>query len=268
MGAASNRPPMSSSDCSPASCFFTRHLRLPRGRGAQHPRLPATVRAPEHVPAAHAMPVAARADWVAFVALSVRLRDRAPALLRHPAGAPRRAPCLRVAVALHHRQGGVLRPRLGAAAAGRRRRAGAGWRAWREDRPRLARARPLDRAVLGERALVQGQQFAPGALGVGLVVDRRAVVLRHVGHAPAVLLGEHLHAGLHVGVGEGLAQRVLGPGLLLIVAGRDGDQQARADPRGASGLSVTRPPPWKEAPAPTRPDTAAAVRSTSAPPMQ
>ena len=37
---------------------------------------------------------------------------------------------------------------------------------------------------------------------------------------------------------------------------------------GLSGLSVTRPPPWKEAPAPMRSGTAAAVFTTSGPPMQ
>ena len=37
---------------------------------------------------------------------------------------------------------------------------------------------------------------------------------------------------------------------------------------GLLGLSVTRPPPWNEAPAPTRSAAAAAVRTTSEPPMQ
>ena len=37
---------------------------------------------------------------------------------------------------------------------------------------------------------------------------------------------------------------------------------------GLSGLSVTRPPPWKVAPAPTRSGKAAAVRITNGPPMQ
>ena len=37
---------------------------------------------------------------------------------------------------------------------------------------------------------------------------------------------------------------------------------------GLSGLSVTRPPPWNVAAAPTRPGFVAAVRRTSGPPMQ
>src|SRR5262249_35318518 len=37
---------------------------------------------------------------------------------------------------------------------------------------------------------------------------------------------------------------------------------------GLFGLLVTRPPPWNEAPAPTRSGSVAAVRTTSAPPMQ
>ena len=37
---------------------------------------------------------------------------------------------------------------------------------------------------------------------------------------------------------------------------------------GLLALSVTSPPPWNEAPAPTRFDTAAAVFTTSGPPMQ
>jgi hypothetical protein len=37
---------------------------------------------------------------------------------------------------------------------------------------------------------------------------------------------------------------------------------------GLFGLFVTSAPPWNEAPAPTRFGTAAAVRITSAPPMQ
>ena len=37
-----------------------------------------------------------------------------------------------------------------------------------------------------ERRFVQRQELAPGALGVRLVVDRLAVLHRHVRHAPAV----------------------------------------------------------------------------------
>ena len=37
---------------------------------------------------------------------------------------------------------------------------------------------------------------------------------------------------------------------------------------GLLGLSVTKPPPWKDAPAPMRSGTAAAVLTTSGPPMQ
>ena len=37
---------------------------------------------------------------------------------------------------------------------------------------------------------------------------------------------------------------------------------------GLSGWSVTSPPPWNDAPAPTRSGTAAAVRMVIGPPMQ
>lgn len=45
----------------------------------------------------------------------------------------------------------------------------------------------------------------------------------------------------------------------------------RATPLGSGGLSgssVTRPPPWNDAPAPIRSGTAAAVRIVIGPPMQ
>src|ERR1700694_1533586 len=45
-----------------------------------------------------------------------------------------------------------------------------------------ARFRPLS-----ERSLVQSHEFAPGTLGVGLVVDWHAVLLGHVRNAPAML---------------------------------------------------------------------------------
>ena len=78
--------------------------------------------------------------------------------------------------------------------------------------------------------------------------------------------------GRNFGGGERLLQLVLGVGLAL--------SSFDATPKyiralifgasrcGLSGLSVTRPPPWNEAPAPMRSGTAAAVLTTSGPPMQ
>ena len=72
-----------------------------------------------------------------------------------------------------------------------------------------------------ERAAVERQQPGPGALGLGLVVDRA------VGHGPAVVALVDLDLGRAAGGGGGFLERVLlGRGARVVVLG-DRDQVAR-----------------------------------------
>src|SRR5437867_2044205 len=79
--------------------------------------------------------------------------------------------------------------------------------------------------------LVQRDQFAPRAFGLDLVVDRRAVLHRHVGHAPAVLRRIDLDFHRNAGLREALPQLVLRVGLSLIVVRRDAEVHAGLDLR-------------------------------------
>ena len=100
--------------------------------------------------------------------------------------------------------------------------------------------------------------------------SRRRLV-RHVGDAPAVA---RRLTSTSAGTcrAERLLQLVLRLGLALVVVHRHAEAHAGGDPRREqcrlSGLSVTRPPPWNDAPAPIRTGSAAALRTTSAPPIQ
>jgi hypothetical protein len=40
---------------------------------------------------------------------------------------------------------------------------------------------------LGQSGCIQGHEFPPGTLGLGLVIDRHTVLDGHIGHAPAML---------------------------------------------------------------------------------
>src|SRR4029078_7999020 len=78
-------------------------------------------------------------------------------------------------------------------------------------------------ADLGERRSVEGEQLAPGALGIRCAVDRRAGLGRHVGDAPAVARRVDLDLDRHVAGGEGSAQLVLCFRLPLVIGGRAPD---------------------------------------------
>ena len=75
----------------------------------------------------------------------------------------------------------------------------AGGRAPRRSAPWPARTdRPPSADRLGQRRPVEGEQLAPGALGIGSAVDRRAGFGRHVGNAPAVARRIDLDLDRHV----------------------------------------------------------------------
>jgi len=90
----------------------------------------------------------------------------------------------------------------------------------------------LPASCLAERALVEGQQFSPGAFGTGLVVDLAA------GDGPAVIASLiDLDGGRAMSGGEGGFELVLRGRIALVVVGGDGakhfglylgDQQVRA----------------------------------------
>ena len=63
-----------------------------------------------------------------------------------------------------------------------------------------------------------GRGCERGSLGIGLIVDRRSALLRHVRDAPAMLPGIHFDLSLDARVGEGLSQYVLGFGLLGVIS--------------------------------------------------
>src|SRR5215470_15464784 len=62
-----------------------------------------------------------------------------------------------------------------------------------------AGVRPFIGSSLRKGGLVECEQLAPGALGVGLAVDRHACRSRHVAHAPAMLCRINLDFGGHIG---------------------------------------------------------------------
>jgi hypothetical protein len=82
----------------------------------------------------------------------------------------------------------------------------------------------------GEGRLVQRDQLAPGALGVGLAVNR-TVSSRHVGHAPAVLRWIDFDLGWNLRGRKRLFQLVLRVRLALIVVLRDTEIHASLDLR-------------------------------------
>src|SRR5512132_766256 len=77
--------------------------------------------------------------------------------------------------------------------------------------------------------LVQRDQFAPRALGLRFVVDRRAILDRHVGHAPSVLCRINLDFHRNARLRETLLQLVLRVGLSLIVVRSDAEVHAGLD---------------------------------------
>src|SRR3954470_3594977 len=88
------------------------------------------------------------------------------------------------------------------------------------------------RLTSGERGLVERDQLAPRLFSVGLAVDRLAVrLLRHVGHAPAVLRRIDLDLGRHLCRRERLAQLVFRFGLPLVVVLGDTKVHPRLDLR-------------------------------------
>src|SRR5215472_5402859 len=94
----------------------------------------------------------------------------------------------------------------------------------------LAGVGARSRDGLPER-LVQRDQLAPRALGLRSVVERRAILDRHVGHAPAVPCRIDLDFHWDARLREALLQLVLCVGLSLIVVGRDAEVHARLDLR-------------------------------------
>ena len=119
----------------------------------------------------------------------------------------------------------------------------------------------------GQSFSVERKQAAPCLLGLGLVVDLR------IRRAPA-MCGTRIHFDFRgqIRFGERLFQNVLVVGRPHIVVCRNRNEELRLAFRGLRcglfGLSVTSPPPWNEATAPTRSGTAAAVRNAMGPPMQ
>src|SRR5205814_3511811 len=79
--------------------------------------------------------------------------------------------------------------------------------------------------------LVQRDQLAPRALGLRFVVERRAILDRHVGHAPAVLGRIDLNLRWDARLRETLLQLVLRVGLPLIVVRRNAEVHAGLDLR-------------------------------------
>ena len=125
----------------------------------------------------------------------------------------------------------------------------------------------------GERR-VERDELAPRALGVGLVVDRLAVrrpsacrartsrAARDRPRSPPAPSPRRTPRGACPSRPAAACRRsTRSPKYIrALIFG--------ASRCGLSGLSVTRPPPWNDAPAPTRSGTAAAVFTTSGPPMQ
>src|SRR5215831_16446094 len=97
-------------------------------------------------------------------------------------------------------------------------------------RAALLRVSSRDCVPVTER-LVQRDQLAPRALGLRFVVERGAILYRHVGHAPAVPCRIDLDFHWHARLRETLLQLVLRVGLSLIVVGRDAEVHARLDLR-------------------------------------
>src|ERR1017187_3347764 len=84
----------------------------------------------------------------------------------------------------------------------------------------------------GESRPVQRQQLAPGALGVGLTVNRITVLHRHVRYAPAVLRARiDLDFRRYFRRSECFSQFVFRIRLTHVVVCRDCDVQSRLDPR-------------------------------------
>src|SRR3989442_14385999 len=103
--------------------------------------------------------------------------------------------------------------------------------------------------VLGKSRLVQNDQLAPRPFRFGLAVDRHTVFSRHIRHTPTMLGWIDLDFRRSLRRGKRLSELVFRVRLALVVVRCDTEYIRAlifgASRCGLSGLSVTRPPPWK-----------------------